>query len=226
MDPEPGEHIGSPGFQRRCRSPPTADTTDSLTCVGDSVDCNTPHLASRTARAAPTTTTSAARDPPPRLVPRDHSTTAPATSPPRCPSPPPRRPRPRPRLPSHHHGARLHDHDRAPRPPPRLRDHDSRRPRPRGSRGDLVATDHDARHRATSDEYQPTVRPTTVEPQTTEPSVAPTTVSPGGTAFTGVENVVPIGAIALMLMTSGSGLLWAGSRRKRIRAKTRSNEPA
>ena len=39
----------------------------------------------------------------------------------------------------------------------------------------------------------------------------PTTVSPGGTAFTGVENVVPIGAIALMLMTSGSGLLWAGS---------------
>ena len=45
--------------------------------------------------------------------------------------------------------------------------------------------------------------------------MAPTTVSPGGTAFTGVENVVPIGAIALMLMTSGSGLLWAGSRRKR-----------
>ena len=45
--------------------------------------------------------------------------------------------------------------------------------------------------------------------------MAPTTVTPGGTAFTGVENVVPIGAIALMLMTSGSGLLWAGSRRKR-----------
>jgi hypothetical protein len=45
--------------------------------------------------------------------------------------------------------------------------------------------------------------------------VAPTTVSPRGTAFTGVENVVPIGAIALMLMTSGTGLLWAGSRRKR-----------
>jgi hypothetical protein len=40
-------------------------------------------------------------------------------------------------------------------------------------------------------------------------------VTPGGTAFTGVENVVPIGAIALMLMTSGSGLLWAGSRRRR-----------
>ena len=63
----------------------------------------------------------------------------------------------------------------------------------------------------------PTVGPTTVEPSTTtkSPNVAPTTVSPGGTAFTGVENVVPIGAIALMLMTSGSGLLWAGSRRKR-----------
>jgi len=63
----------------------------------------------------------------------------------------------------------------------------------------------------------PTVGPTTVEPSTTtkSPNVAPTTVSPRGTAFTGVENVVPIGAIALMLMTSGTGLLWAGSRRKR-----------
>ena len=60
----------------------------------------------------------------------------------------------------------------------------------------------------------PTVGPTTVEPST-DPTVAPTTVSPGGTAFTGVENVVPLGAIALLLMTSGSGLLWAGSRRKR-----------
>jgi hypothetical protein len=45
--------------------------------------------------------------------------------------------------------------------------------------------------------------------------VAPTTITPGGTAFTGVENVVPLGAIALMLMTSGSGLLWAGARRRR-----------
>jgi len=40
-------------------------------------------------------------------------------------------------------------------------------------------------------------------------------VKPAGTAFTGLENVVPLGAIALMLMTGGSGLLWAGSRRKR-----------
>jgi hypothetical protein len=40
-------------------------------------------------------------------------------------------------------------------------------------------------------------------------------VTPGGTAFTGIENVVPLGAIALMLMTGGSGLMWAGSRRRR-----------
>jgi len=39
--------------------------------------------------------------------------------------------------------------------------------------------------------------------------------TPGGTAFTGIEDVGPIGAIALMLMTSGSGLLWAGARRRR-----------
>ena len=54
-------------------------------------------------------------------------------------------------------------------------------------------------------------RTTTIE----TPVVAPTTVTPTGTAFTGIENVVPLGAIALMLMTGGSGLLWAGSRRKR-----------
>jgi hypothetical protein len=61
----------------------------------------------------------------------------------------------------------------------------------------------------------PTVAPTTIHRSTTTDEVLPTTVTPGGTAFTGVENVVPIGAIALMLMTSGSGLLWAGSRRRR-----------
>src|SRR5262245_12814398 len=53
----------------------------------------------------------------------------------------------------------------------------------------------------------------TTPPQGT--TVLPTTVTPGGTAFTGVENVVPLGAIALMLMTGGSGLMWAGSRRRR-----------
>ena len=61
----------------------------------------------------------------------------------------------------------------------------------------------------------PTVSPTTVTPSSSTDEVAPTTVTPGGTAFTGVENVVPLGAIALMLMTSGSGLLWAGTRRRR-----------
>jgi len=62
----------------------------------------------------------------------------------------------------------------------------------------------------------PPVAPTTIHTSTTTTDeVLPTTVTPGGTAFTGVENVVPIGAIALMLMTSGSGLLWAGSRRRR-----------
>jgi hypothetical protein len=61
----------------------------------------------------------------------------------------------------------------------------------------------------------PTVGPTSTT-TTTTPVVAPTTVRPpGGTAFTGVENMVPLAAIALMLMTGGSGLLWLGSRRRR-----------
>jgi hypothetical protein len=60
----------------------------------------------------------------------------------------------------------------------------------------------------------PTIGPTSTT-RTTTPVVGPTTVRPGGTAFTGVENVVPLGAIALMLMTGGSALLWLGSRRRR-----------
>jgi hypothetical protein len=61
-----------------------------------------------------------------------------------------------------------------------------------------------------------TVTPTTVTPTTADsPSVAPTTISPRGTAFTGIEDVVPLGAIALTLLTSGTGLLWAGNRRRR-----------
>jgi hypothetical protein len=60
----------------------------------------------------------------------------------------------------------------------------------------------------------PTIGPTTVRPTTSE-SVGPTTVTPGGTAFTGIENVVPLGTIALILMTAGSGMLWAGSRRRK-----------
>jgi hypothetical protein len=46
-------------------------------------------------------------------------------------------------------------------------------------------------------------------------TVSGTTVSPGETAFTGLENVVPLGTIALVLMTSGAGLMWAGARRRR-----------
>jgi hypothetical protein len=62
----------------------------------------------------------------------------------------------------------------------------------------------------------PTVGPTTVQPSETETeTVAPTTVGPGKLAFTGLEDVVPIGALALTLMTTGSGLLWAGARRRR-----------
>ena len=62
----------------------------------------------------------------------------------------------------------------------------------------------------------PSIAPTTVHQTKSETeSVAPTTVRPGGTAFTGVEDVVPLGVLALTLMTGGSGLLWAGSRRRR-----------
>jgi hypothetical protein len=63
------------------------------------------------------------------------------------------------------------------------------------------------------------VAPTTITPTdgpTTDETVSPTTVTPpGGTAFTGVENVIPLGTIAVVLMTAGTGLLWAGSRRGR-----------
>jgi uncharacterized repeat protein (TIGR01451 family) len=63
----------------------------------------------------------------------------------------------------------------------------------------------------------PIVAPTTVHNTSTSTTaeVLPTTVRPGKLAFTGIEDVVPIGALALTLMTTGSGLLWAGSRRRR-----------
>ena len=64
------------------------------------------------------------------------------------------------------------------------------------------------------------MEPTTVEPEpeTEEPTVEPTTVEPEepkGLAFTGPESAVPLGALALMLLTGGTGLMWAGSRRRR-----------
>jgi len=63
----------------------------------------------------------------------------------------------------------------------------------------------------------PGVAPTTVHNTSTTATaeVLPTTVRPGKLAFTGIEDVVPIGALALTLMTTGSGLLWAGARRRR-----------
>jgi uncharacterized repeat protein (TIGR01451 family) len=63
----------------------------------------------------------------------------------------------------------------------------------------------------------PIVAPTTIHNTSTTATdeVLPTTVRPGKLAFTGIEDVVPIGALALTLMTTGSGLLWAGSRRRR-----------
>jgi hypothetical protein len=63
----------------------------------------------------------------------------------------------------------------------------------------------------------PFVAPTTIHNTSTTATaeVLPTTVRPGKLAFTGIEDVVPIGALALTLVTTGSGLLWAGSRRRR-----------
>ena len=125
----------------------------------------------------------------------------------------------------HDHGADHHDHGadhhrprcRPPRPrcrppPPRCRP-----PRPRCQEAAEAADDDTtAPTTTTTTTASPTVAPTTIHKSTTTTDeVLPTTVTPGGTAFTGVEDVVPIGAIALMLMTSGSGLLWAGSRRRR-----------
>jgi hypothetical protein len=62
-----------------------------------------------------------------------------------------------------------------------------------------------------------TVAPTKIHKSTTTTDeVLATTVSQAKKlAFTGIEDVVPIGALALTLMTTGSGLLWAGSRRRR-----------
>jgi hypothetical protein len=57
-----------------------------------------------------------------------------------------------------------------------------------------------------------TIRPTTITP--TSPGVT-TVAPPPGTAFTGLQNVIPLGVAALALLTAGSGLLWAGTRRAR-----------
>ena len=107
-----------------------------------------------------------------------------------------------------------HDHGARPRPPrPRFRrpphDHGSddhhrtwcRRPRRRRVRLPPVAQPTSGRRRCTTTpERRPWLRRRSGQASSPSPAL---------------EDVVPIGAIALMLMTSGSGLLWAGSRRRR-----------
>ena len=57
---------------------------------------------------------------------------------------------------------------------------------------------------------------TTVTPTPTQPP-APvrTTTPPGGIAFTGPSSALPLTALALALLTLGTGLLWVGRRRER-----------
>ncbi len=45
-------------------------------------------------------------------------------------------------------------------------------------------------------------------------TITPTKTPPGGTAFTGSEGTLGFGAIALTLLLLGSGLVWAGYRRR------------
>jgi hypothetical protein len=63
------------------------------------------------------------------------------------------------------------------------------------------------------------VTPTPTETATQGPTVHPTTVGPtdpgGGIAFTGAPSVLPMGALALALLTTGTGLMWIGHRRRR-----------
>ncbi|GIU99746.1 MAG: hypothetical protein KatS3mg014_1362 [Actinomycetota bacterium] len=71
--------------------------------------------------------------------------------------------------------------------------------------GDRTACDEDG-SRVTSAE----VLGTTVTPTPTE-----TKTPPSGTAFTGAGGMIPLGALTLLLLTVGSGLLRVGSRRLR-----------
>jgi uncharacterized repeat protein (TIGR01451 family) len=74
-----------------------------------------------------------------------------------------------------------------------------------------------------SPSVSPTVSPTTVTPTSTAtstdgPTVHPTTVEPtdpGGIAFTGASNLFTLAALALTLLTTGTGLMWIGRRRRR-----------
>lgn len=46
-------------------------------------------------------------------------------------------------------------------------------------------------------------------------TITPTKTPPGGTAFTGSNGTLGFGAMALALLLFGSGLMWAGYRRRR-----------
>jgi uncharacterized repeat protein (TIGR01451 family) len=61
------------------------------------------------------------------------------------------------------------------------------------------------------------VRSAVVLGRTVTPSTPPPTrTPPGGVAFTGPAAVVPLAALALVLLTVGTGFLWAGRRRGRV----------
>jgi uncharacterized repeat protein (TIGR01451 family) len=61
------------------------------------------------------------------------------------------------------------------------------------------------------------VRSAVVLGRTVTPSTPPPTrTPPGGVAFTGPATVVPLAALALVLLTVGTGFLWAGRRRGRV----------
>jgi hypothetical protein len=52
----------------------------------------------------------------------------------------------------------------------------------------------------------------TITPPPTQP---PTSTRPQGTAFTGLNDTVPLALAALLMLLAGSGLLWLGARRSR-----------
>jgi hypothetical protein len=66
----------------------------------------------------------------------------------------------------------------------------------------------------------PAVQPDVVLDEVVTPEVAPQVApqvirrAPGGLAFTGPSAVAPLAALALALLTVGTGLLWAGRRRR------------
>ncbi|HEU4527285.1 MAG TPA: hypothetical protein VFT80_05095, partial [Actinomycetota bacterium] len=65
--------------------------------------------------------------------------------------------------------------------------------------------------------FTPTSTPTATATSTGPPTVHPTTVEPtdpGGIAFTGVPNAIGLAALTLTLLTTGTGLLWIGRRRR------------